>query len=131
MRRYCVGVTGIQSVARNGGKRKQYARHPFRRFGDVGVLVDLTAVARSDQIARPEVGQIGDQPLHARACARREFLGLIHPQFHQQRAGIVVCGARAADTQSHLPIEALDLLEHRVRLGPVRVVEAHDRGAQQ
>ena len=30
-----------------------------------------------------------------------------------------------------LPIQALDLLEHRVRLGPVRVVQAHDRGAQQ
>ncbi len=93
--------------------------------------MDLTAVARGDQIARPEVGEVGNQPLHARACARREFLGFVHPQFHQQRAGIVVGGARTADTQSHLAVETLDLLEHRVRLGPVHVVEAHDRGAQQ
>ena len=83
MRRYCVGVTGIKCVAGNGGERKHHARHPFRRFGDVGVLVDLAAVTRSDQIARPEVGQIGDQPLYARACAGRELLGLIHSQLHQ------------------------------------------------
>ena len=88
-------------------------------------------VARGDQIARPEVGQIGHQALHAGACARRELLGLLHPQLHQQRAGIVVCGAGVRDAHGHLVVQALDLFEHRVRLGPVRLVEAHDRGAQQ
>ena len=126
-----IGITGIKGVARHCGQRKQYARNPFRCLGDVGVGVDLAAVACGDQIPRPEVGQVGHQCLYARAGAGCELLRLIDPQLHQQRTGIVVGRAGTTDADSHLAVQALDLLEHRMRLGPVRVVETHDRGPQQ
>ena len=78
--------------------------------------MDLAAVARRDEVRGPEVGEIGHQALDAGARAGRELLRLLHSQFHQQRTGIVVCGAGVADAQCHLAVQTLDALEHGVRL---------------
>ncbi len=51
MREHLVRVARVQGVAGNGDQRDDHAGHPFRRFGDVGIGVDLAGVARGDQIA--------------------------------------------------------------------------------
>jgi hypothetical protein len=69
--------------------------------------------------------------LHARTRTCRELVGFLHAQLHQDRAGIVVGRPRALNTQRHLSTQAVDLLEQRVRLRPVRVVEPHNGSAKQ
>ncbi len=124
-------IARVQDVAGNGDQRDDHAGHPLRRFGDIGVRMDLAAVAGGDHIALPEVGEVRHQPLHACTCARREFLGFLHPQPHQQRARIVVGRATVHHARGDLPVEALDDFEHRVHLRPPGLVEPHDRGTKQ
>ena len=126
-----VVVGGIESVAGHRRQREQDPRNPFRRLGDVHVGVDFAAVPRGDQVARPEAAEVGHQALHAGSRARRELLRFLHPQLHQQSARIGVRRAAVPDAGRDLLVETLDQFEHGVRLRPVRVVETHDRRAQQ
>ena len=126
-----VVIGGIEPLPRHRGQRQQRPGDPFRSFCEVHVGMDLTAVPGDDEVSGPELAKIRHQALDARASTRREVFWLLHPELHQKGAGVRVGGAPVPDPRGDLFVEAVDLFQHGVRVGPERVVQSHDGGPEQ
>ena len=124
-------IVGVQTRAGNRGEIDDHPGHPLRGLGDVGRRVDVAAVAGGDHIVLPEGGQVGHQALDPDPRAGGELVGLAQAELHDQGTRCVVGAAAVGHAGRQLGVELGQSGQGPVCIGPERIVEPHDRGAEQ
>src|SRR5690349_14146504 len=93
--------------------------------------MDLVARPCLDHVGMPECREVWYQALDACPGAGGELVRFGGPEFHQERAGLVVGGATDGHAGGELGVERADLGESGMRSGPESLVQPDDRRAEQ